>query len=104
AAGDAHFSASGEVAERSALTWNIDAPDLNKAIPGWSGSVHGNGRMTGPPNAPLLEGKLSAATFSMPGMSASSVEGDWSIDLSGRTPSRGRLNAEAVGPGSRRFA
>jgi len=70
AAGDARFTATGEIAERATVQWNLDAPQLGSAIPGWSGSLRGSGRVTGSATTPTFEGELYGAKLSLLGMTA----------------------------------
>ncbi len=103
AAGDAHFTATGEIAERATVQWNLEAPQLGTAIPGWSGSLRGTGRVTGSAATPMFEGELYGAKLSLPGMTADVLEGSWSIDVSGRAPSRAHVEATTLVVGGRRL-
>jgi translocation and assembly module TamB len=96
AAGRARLSASGELTSQATLRWLLDAPDLRDLAPQWSGRLHTEGRVSGSRPSPLVEARLDAGGVELPGIAASGVKGDVSVDLSGREPVRIELSADAL--------
>lgn len=56
--GENRIDLQGEVAQQIALDWRLDAPSLEAFWPGLGGALRGQGRLSGPREAPRIEGGL----------------------------------------------
>jgi translocation and assembly module TamB len=102
AAGDARATADGEIGERAALRWRVDAPDLGALGAGWTGRVRAHGRVEGDRARPALSGEIDAADVAAGAYAAAAVTGRWSIDLAGGTPGFVELALDGPAVGERR--
>jgi translocation and assembly module TamB len=95
-AGRARLSASGELTSQATLHWLLDAPDLRDLAPEWSGRLHTEGRVSGSRRTPVIEARVDAGGLELLGIAANAVQGDASVDLSGRQPVRIEVSADAL--------
>ncbi|HHB93495.1 MAG TPA: hypothetical protein ENK59_09835, partial [Thioploca sp.] len=58
--GKAYLTAKGRLGDKSNLTWEINAPDLQAFLPDAKGSIVGKGSLTGPLNLPHVKAQLKA--------------------------------------------
>lgn len=95
--GDASVVASGSVAEKIDLTWNIAIPDLGLLLPSYSGEVKSNGRATGPRRRPTIVADLVARDLLLGKLtSVKEINAALDVDLLGEKQSTLKVSAKDI--------
>ncbi len=81
--GDNRIELAGQVAERLALSWRIDAPELQALWPGLGGKLYGSGRVDGPSRTPRIVAKLNGEELSYHHNRADALQLNADVALSG---------------------
>ncbi len=93
-AANIRLTASGRVDDSADLSWQLDAPELARLAEGVSGSLSGEGRVTGAIDAPRITATLRADDAGYEDYRIASLALDADIDLSGRLRSQLALQAQ----------
>jgi len=72
--GDAELRASGRLAERAAIDWQVAVPELGGLLPGASGHLTARGQVTGRATAPRVQLDLSASGLRWRDLAAAGLE------------------------------
>ncbi|HKJ07673.1 MAG TPA: translocation/assembly module TamB domain-containing protein, partial [Gammaproteobacteria bacterium] len=102
--GKAQFSAQGKVAGQVALHWRLQAPQLNSLMPGWHGSLSGEGTVNGPRKTPRLAAKVNGAHLVGASVQADKLNADVDASLDPTQRSTVSLQAEGLKVYDRHFA
>jgi translocation and assembly module TamB len=103
AMGSARASVDGDFGAMAALRWSVEAPDLRAVLPAARGRLVARGSIEGPGESPRLAGEIEGSGWSGFGVDAGSLQGQWTIDLAGRTPIDVTFEATGLAAGGRPF-
>jgi translocation and assembly module TamB len=93
---DAHARIDGKFGNPRDVRIDLDAPHLNRVLPGLAGSMTVHGHISGPPATAHLTGTLNARDLKFAALDAHSIHGSADIDLSDRLASHLDLRAAGV--------
>lgn len=96
ASGDSRVSGHARIGEIWDAAWRIASPDLSRLVPGLSGALHGNGTITGPPEALSAAIELNGEGLAMDRHRIGTLAVDAGIDLGAAGRWRGTAVADAV--------
>jgi translocation and assembly module TamB len=92
----AELQANGVVGEQINLDWSLQAPDLDKLLPGAQGSLSSTGVLRGPKEQLQLQAELQGSQLQLDTLSIGSVDAALEIDLSAQKDSSILLQAQAI--------
>lgn len=95
-AGDARLEADGSLAQRWDLRWKLDAPQLKSLIPGLSGSVTSNGKLTGAPEQPQVAATFAVDNLNYGDTRIRQAHGEIAADLGGTSRSQLKIAADTL--------
>lgn len=79
--GDTVADVEGEVGDNLALSWQLDAPDLNTILPQMHGRVTSQGELTGTKQSPIINGTLAAESLLIQGLAIGKLNADAALSL-----------------------
>ena len=94
--GSARFSAQGRMSDELAVNWQLDAEELGDLLPQASGSLKGDGRISGPPASPALALRLAGNTLAFTDYRVGRLHADVALDLRENAPSQLELRLEQL--------
>ena len=95
-AGQASVTANGKLADTLDLDWKLDAPALDKLVPGISGDIDIKGKIAGTVESPAAEFSVDVKDFESDGIAVKTISGGGSVDLSGNAQSTVKLNVNEI--------
>lgn len=94
--GSATIDLNGAIADPLDLTWKMDADQISNLVPGVTGDIALQGKITGSRDTPKLEFELQAKDVATGSLSSQSLSGSGTIDLTGNTESDIKITASTL--------
>ena len=95
-AGDARLEADGSLAQRWALRWTLDAPQLKSLIPGLSGTIASSGNLSGPRDRPAVATNFTVQNLRQGDTQIQKLRGEANVDISGASRSVLKVSGEGL--------
>jgi translocation and assembly module TamB len=103
ASGDAHLEAKGKAGEVLDLAWSVSAPRLEQLLPDATGSLRGEGRVSGPAKQPHVVARLEGSALKVQQHGVAVLKLDADVDLAGpKAPLKLDLDAGGVESGGKK--
>jgi translocation and assembly module TamB len=96
AAGDANITATGTIGSEVNLEWQVEAPALDKLIPGFNGELQLKGDHSGPADSPGSRMVIESAQIDTGSVIINDLDGTATVDLSGKQASVVELRASDI--------
>ncbi len=90
------LSLSGRVGSLNDMRYRVNAPELGAVHGALSGSLTGDGRLSGSIAAPAISGSLNAESVQIGQYASSALDASFSIDLRNPSEASGRLDAQSL--------
>jgi translocation and assembly module TamB len=94
--GRTRLKATGSLAQRWDVRWQLEAPDLGQVLPGSSGTVNSSGNLTGSREQPRVELELAIAKLVYGATAIQRLQGKASVDVSGSSRSQLTVTGEGL--------
>ena len=95
-AGDARLEADGLLAQRWALRWTLDAPQLKSLVPGLSGTVASTGNLSGPRDRPAVAVNFTVQNLRQGDTQIQKLRGEANVDIGGANRSQIKISGEGL--------
>ncbi|MCU7936761.1 MAG: translocation/assembly module TamB domain-containing protein [Candidatus Thiodiazotropha sp. (ex Dulcina madagascariensis)] len=91
--GKNHMQINGNLGDRLAMDWAVDAPELASLWPGLSGLLQAKGKLGGTTEQPNVEATIKAGELAYQGYRIERLDGEIGLDLARERPLRLLLNS-----------